>query len=115
MALEGRDWDDELCALMEVPRAHLPEIVDMAGEVGRCDPALLGAAIPNCGLAGDQQSATNGQGCLAVGDTTVTVGTGAFVLTNIDTQFTPCQTPPPGPRPEERRAEQERSHRRRKR
>src|SRR3546814_12305982 len=27
MALEGRDWDDELCALMEVPRAHLPEIV----------------------------------------------------------------------------------------
>src|SRR3546814_5929463 len=56
MALEGRDWDDELCALMEVPRAHLPEIVDMAGEVGRCDPALLGAAIPHCGLAGDQQS-----------------------------------------------------------
>src|SRR3546814_16231662 len=27
MALEGRDWDDELCALLEVPRAHLPEIV----------------------------------------------------------------------------------------
>src|SRR3546814_10538787 len=63
MALEGRDWDDELCALMEVPRAHLPEIVDMAGEVGRCDPALLGAAIPICGLAGGQQSATIGQGC----------------------------------------------------
>src|SRR3546814_14874793 len=76
---------------MEVPRAHLPGIVDMAGEVGRCDPALLGAAIPICGLAGDQQSATIGQGCFAVGDTKGTFGTGAFVLTNMGTQLSRSQ------------------------
>nr|WP_286207638.1 glycerol kinase [Hephaestia sp. MAHUQ-44] len=87
MALDGHGWDDELCALMEVPRKHLPAIVDMAGDVGRCDPALLGGAIPICGLAGDQQSATIGQGCLAVGDTKGTFGTGAFVLTNLGDQL----------------------------
>src|SRR3546814_6333749 len=91
MALEGRDWDDELCALMEVPRAHLPEIVDMAGEVGRCDPAFLGAALPICGLAGDQQSATIGQGCFAVGVTKGTFVTCAFLLTHLGTQFSLSQ------------------------
>ncbi len=40
------------------------------------------AAIPICGMAGDQQSATIGQGCLEFGDTKATYGTGAFVLTN---------------------------------
>ena len=41
-----------------------------------------GAAVPICGLAGDQQSATIGQGCLSFGETKATYGTGAFVLTN---------------------------------
>jgi glycerol kinase len=34
------------------------------------------------GLAGDQQAATIGQGCLAPGDTKATYGTGAFILSN---------------------------------
>ena len=33
-------------------------------------------------MAGDQQAATIGQGCLAPGQTKATFGTGAFVLTN---------------------------------
>ena len=46
------------------------------------DPSLFGASIPICGSAGDQQAATIGQGCLAVGETKATFGTGAFILTN---------------------------------
>ncbi|WP_159982232.1 MULTISPECIES: glycerol kinase GlpK [unclassified Novosphingobium] len=83
LALDGPDWDDDLLALFGVPRAALPKVVDTAGIVGACDAALLGAAIPISGLAGDQQSATIGQHCLAIGDTKATFGTGAFILTNM--------------------------------
>ncbi|MGJ0237855.1 FGGY family carbohydrate kinase [Novosphingobium fluoreni] len=83
LALDAPGWDEGLLDLFGVPRAALSEVVDTHGEIGRCDPALLGAAIPICGLAGDQQAATIGQHCLAVGDTKATFGTGAFVLTNM--------------------------------
>ncbi len=82
MALDGAGWDQELCGLFGIDPASLPAIVDCSGEIGRTDPALFGAAIPICGSAGDQQAATIGQGCLAVGATKATFGTGAFVLTN---------------------------------
>ena len=38
------------------------------------------SAIRICGLAGDQQSATIGQGCLSPGPAKATLGTGAFIL-----------------------------------
>ena len=82
MALEGRDWDEELCGLFGIDPATLPRIVDCAGPIGQTDPALFGRAIPICGAAGDQQAATIGQGCLSPGHTKATFGTGAFVLTN---------------------------------
>jgi glycerol kinase len=82
MALDGEGWDEELCALFGIGPATLPSIVDCAGEIGRADPELFGAPIPICGSAGDQQAATIGQGCLGVGETKATFGTGAFILTN---------------------------------
>ena len=82
MALDGWEWDEELCALFGVDPASLPAIVDCAGAIGETDPALFGRPIPICGMAGDQQAATVGQGCLEPGDTKATFGTGAFVLTN---------------------------------
>lgn len=87
LALEGTDWDDGLLALFGVPRAALPAIVDNLGQFGKCDPAVLGASIPICGLAGDQQSAAIGQHCLTAGDTKATFGTGAFILTNMGTEL----------------------------
>ena len=87
LALDGADWDAELLDLFGVPRAALPAIVDTQGVVGHCDPAVLGAAIPISGLAGDQQAATIGQHCLELGDTKATFGTGAFVLTNMGTKL----------------------------
>jgi glycerol kinase len=82
MTLDGAGWDEELCNLFGIDPATLPSIVDCAGEIGRTDPALFGASIPIRGSAGDQQAATIGQGCLGVGETKATFGTGAFILTN---------------------------------
>lgn len=87
-ALTGRRWDDGLCDLFGVPRDALPEVVPSTGDFGATLPDLFGAAIPITGLAGDQQSATIGQGCFAHGQTKATLGTGAFILANMG------QTPP---------------------
>jgi glycerol kinase len=77
------DWSDELCALFDVPRSALPEVVPSSGVVGTTDPdAFLGLSLPIAGIAGDQQAALFGQACYAPGDTKCTYGTGSFVLTN---------------------------------
>ncbi|MEO5640562.1 MAG: glycerol kinase [Sphingomicrobium sp.] len=81
LPLEGAGFDPGLCDLFGVPNASLPQVVDTAAPVAICDPEWLGAATPICGLAGDQQAATIGQGCREVGATKATFGTGAFVLT----------------------------------
>ncbi|BAV64799.1 glycerol kinase GlpK [Sphingobium cloacae] len=83
MALDGGDWDPDLCALFGVPRAALPEIVDNAGAFGETQPDILGGAVPISGMAGDQQAATIGQACLRPGDAKATLGTGAFILANM--------------------------------
>jgi glycerol kinase len=80
LPLAAADWDEGLCELFGVPRGALPQVVDSAGSFGAT--TLFGAPIPICGLAGDQQAATLGQGCLAPGETKATFGTGAFVLAN---------------------------------
>ena len=82
LALDGAQFDEDLCELFGVPRAALPKVVDTHGRLAECHADCLGAAIPICGLAGDQQSATIGQGCLSFGEAKATYGTGAFVLTN---------------------------------
>lgn len=80
LPLAGASWDGELCALFGIPVSALPLVVDTSGDLARTDPGLLGASIPITGMAGDQQAATIGQGCLAPGSTKATYGTGAFVL-----------------------------------
>ncbi|GAA0284096.1 glycerol kinase GlpK [Alteraurantiacibacter aestuarii] len=82
LALDGAGFDEGLCDAFGVPRSALPDVVDNAGQLGVTAPGLLGGAIPICGMAGDQQAATIGQGCLSPGDTKATYGTGAFVLAN---------------------------------
>jgi len=83
LPLAGTDWDEGLCDLFGVPCGALAEVIDNAGRSGRSLPELLGASLPVCGLAGDQQAATIGQACLSPGETKATYGTGAFVLTNM--------------------------------
>lgn len=75
-------WDDELLALLRVPRAILPEVKDCAADFGVTDKRLLGAPIPVLGIAGDQQAATVGQACFEPGMAKSTYGTGCFALLN---------------------------------
>ena len=85
MAIGSGGWDDGLMALFGVPRDILPEITDCSGDLGTTMPEHFGGAIRICGMAGDQQAATIGQGCFAIGQTKATFGTGAFVLTQTGT------------------------------
>ncbi len=81
--LHTGDWSDELCALFEVPRSALPEVVSSYGVVGRTDPTtFLGLDLPIAGIAGDQQAALFGQACFDEGSSKCTYGTGSFILVN---------------------------------
>ena len=81
-------WSDELCELLGVPLAALPEVVPSFGEIGRTDPdEFLGLSVPISGVAGDQQAALFGQACYAPGDSKCTYGTGSFILINTGTEL----------------------------
>jgi glycerol kinase len=83
LPLTGPSWDMGLCDLFGVPRSALGEVTDNAGALGMSLAEHFGAQIAITGMAGDQQAATIGQGCLSLGETKATYGTGAFVLTNM--------------------------------
>ena len=73
-------WDDELLALLDVPREVLPRVVPSSGI---CAQATIdGVDVPISGIAGDQQAALFGQACHAPGLAKNTYGTGCFLLMN---------------------------------
>jgi glycerol kinase len=76
------EWDELLLRELHVPRACLPAVRDSSGAFGESDPRWLGAAIPVTGIAGDQQAALFGHGCLSPGLAKNTYGTGCFLLMN---------------------------------
>jgi glycerol kinase len=80
--IHAMDWDDELLGVLGVPRRMLPRVGSSSEVYGETDPALLGAAIPIAGDAGDQQAATFGQACFEAGSAKNTYGTGCFMLLN---------------------------------
>ncbi len=80
--LRTGDWDDELLAALDIPRAVLPEVVDSSGLAGTTDPRWFGRALPIAALAGDQQAALFGQLGLRAGQAKNTYGTGCFLLLN---------------------------------
>ena len=82
------DWDDELLAILNIPRAVLPEVVASAGIVDHTEASLFGQPIPIAGIAGDQQAATFGQACFSPGMAKNTYGTGCFLLMNTGTTAT---------------------------
>ena len=76
------DWDDELLALLDVPRTMLPEVRPSSEVYGKTSDECFGAPIPIAAAAGDQQAATFGQACFKPGDAKNTYGTGCFLLLN---------------------------------
>ncbi|WP_141013228.1 glycerol kinase GlpK [Nocardioides sambongensis] len=90
MDLETLDWDDELLAVFDVPRAMLPTIRESSaavpyGTTRRTGP--FGGEVPITGILGDQQAATVGQVCFAPGEAKNTYGTGNFMLLNTGTEI----------------------------
>ncbi|MEM9225467.1 MAG: glycerol kinase GlpK [Pseudomonadota bacterium] len=75
-------WDEDLLDLFNIPASLLPEVKLSADDFGQASGDILGLDIPITGVAGDQQSASFGQGCTAPGMTKATYGTGCFVLMN---------------------------------
>lgn len=75
-------WDEALLRLLDIPAVMLPNVRDCAADFGVTDEAVLGAAIPIRGVAGDQQAATVGQACFEPGMMKSTYGTGCFALMN---------------------------------
>jgi glycerol kinase len=73
-------WDGELCALLGVDPARLPEPLPSAHVYGTTTE--LGGEVPVAGVAGDQQAALFGQACHQPGSAKNTYGTGSFVLLN---------------------------------
>jgi glycerol kinase len=81
--ISRRAWSEEMCALFKVPRALLPAAAPCDAHFGDVDPAHFGRAIPIHGMAGDQQAALVGHGCLKPGMAKATFGTGAFLVMNM--------------------------------
>jgi glycerol kinase len=74
------EWDDELLAILDIPRAVLPRVVDSSATIAptACEGLPRGIAI--AGIAGDQQAALFGQACHRPGMAKNTYGTGCFLL-----------------------------------
>ena len=82
-------WDEELLKLLRVPQAVLPEVRASSENYGATEPELFGRPLPIGGIAGDQQAALIGQGCVAPGMAKSTYGTGCFLLLNTGEQAVP--------------------------
>ncbi|MEZ0224271.1 MAG: glycerol kinase GlpK [Alphaproteobacteria bacterium] len=80
-------WDNDLLAMLNIPKKLLPEVKDNAADFGTAIPEFVGASIPVTGMAGDQQAALVGQACFNPGMVKSTYGTGCFALMNIGTEF----------------------------
>jgi len=94
MNLATLDWDEELLAIFQIPRAMLPAIHASShrsafGATLAGGPA--GGAVPICGDLGDQQAATVGQVCINPGEAKNTYGTGNFMLLNTGEQIVPSK------------------------
>ena len=76
------EWDEELLALLNVPKCMLPQPMPSSCIYGETMPTIFGGPIKIAGAAGDQQSALFGQTCFKAGEAKNTYGTGAFLLIN---------------------------------
>ncbi|MES0854639.1 glycerol kinase GlpK [Geobacillus sp. G4] len=77
------EWDDELLAILNVPKAMLPEVHPSSEVYAKTVPYhFFGVEVPIAGAAGDQQAALFGQACFTEGMAKNTYGTGCFMLMN---------------------------------
>ena len=89
-------WDQELCGMLGIPLALLPQPRANSEVYGTIASGISGledlAGIPICGSAGDQAAALFGQGCFVPGQAKNTYGTGCFTLMNVGTSAVRSQS-----------------------
>jgi glycerol kinase len=86
--LKTLDWDDNLLAQFDIPRAMLPSVRPSSAIYGEAVwPAVAG--VPVAGILGDQQAALVGQTCFHPGEVKNTYGTGCFLLMNTGERSVP--------------------------
>jgi glycerol kinase len=85
-------WSDELLGLLDVPASLLPTVLDCNGDFGEMSEDILGRTVPIRGVAGDQQAALMGQGCIHAGEMKATYGTGCFMLLNTGETLAPSRS-----------------------
>ena len=82
--IRKKAWDPALMGLFGVPASLLPKVQPSASAFGvTAAGAFCGAGVPITGIAGDQQAALFGQGCVRPGSMKNTYGTGCFLLLNL--------------------------------
>jgi glycerol kinase len=88
--LKTLDWDAEMLATFEIPRAMLPQVRSSSEIYGTAVlPAISG--VPIAGILGDQQAALVGQTCFRPGEVKNTYGTGCFLLMNTGKRMVPSK------------------------
>jgi glycerol kinase len=92
MNLETTDWNEQICEIMTIPTAMLPEIRPSS------DPQIygytrpdgpLGSSVPICGILGSQQAAAVGQICLNPREVKNSYDGASFVIINTGTEIVP--------------------------
>ena len=78
--IHSGEWDDELLEKLNLPKLIFPTIYPSKHLFGKCNHKSLPKGIPIGGIAGDQQAALFGQGCIETGLVKNTYGTGCFLL-----------------------------------
>ena len=86
MDLDTLSWDEAIAEEMGIPTAMLPQIRSSSQVYAPARERGALAGVPIAGILGDQQAATFGQACLAVGEAKNTYGTGNFMLLNTGTE-----------------------------
>jgi glycerol kinase len=79
--INSQTWSPEMLKLFNVPECLLPQVRDCSDDYGVMIADILGEETPIRGVAGDQQAALMGQGCIRPGEMK-TFGTGCFMLLN---------------------------------
>lgn len=86
--IRALQWDKEICAAFGIDATDLPAVTASDAVFGETDlGGWLPKKIPVCGVLGDSHAALFGHGCVEIGMTKATYGTGSPIMMNIGPDF----------------------------
>ena len=86
--LHSLQWDEEICKMLGVPLAALPQVEFSDGDFGTTTlNGFFDTPVPIRAVLGDSHAALFGQGCVRPGMAKATYGTGSSIMMNIGPDF----------------------------